>query len=262
VYGIFLGGWASNNKYSMLGALRSSAQVVSYEIPLGLSVLGVIVLSNSLNIEQVVAEQASHGWWAWNVWCQPLAGLIFFLSALAESNRLPFDLPECEQELIGGYHTEYSALKFALFFISEYTHVITISFLVALLYCGGWHFPWIAEPGSAYTGAVVVKVLVLLAKVFLSILFIMVIRWTIPRYRYDQLMGLVWKGLFPLALLNLVCVMVVKEYGLHRAWLTGASVALFLGAVAISAAAVPRQARRARRAVAEVRARWEAAERE
>jgi NADH-quinone oxidoreductase subunit H len=242
VYGIILGGWASNNKYSMLGALRSSAQVVSYEIPLGLSVLGVIVLSSSLNLEDVVDQQAGSGFWAWNCWCQPLACLVFFLSSLAESNRLPFDLPECEQELIGGYHTEYSGLKFSLFFLAEYTHVITVSFLVAILFFGGWHFPWIAEPKSDYAGAVVVKLLVLLTKVFLSILVIMLIRWTIPRYRYDQLMSLVWKGLIPLTLLNLVCVAVVKQFGLHHAWLLGSSVTLFLGATLVSTAAARQRA--------------------
>ena len=187
--------------------------------------------------------------WAWNCWCQPLACLIFFLSSLAEANRLPFDLPECEQELIGGYHTEYSSMKFALFFLAEYTHVITVSFLVAILFFGGWHFPWIAEPGSAYRGVLLVKLGVLLAKVFLSILFIMLIRWTIPRYRYDQLMSLVWKGLIPLALLNVVCVMVVKHFELPVAWLLASSIVLFLGAAFASAR--PRTAAwcRARRAV-------------
>src|SRR5580698_162715 len=184
VYGVILGGWASNNKYSALGSLRSSAQVVSYEIPLGLSVLGVGLLVGSFNLDAVIRAQTvdagMRGLFDWFIWCQPLACLIFFESALAESNRLPFDLPECEQELVGGYHTEYSAMKFAMFFLAEYTHVITISFLTAIMFFGGWHFPWIAEPESAYTGVTVVKVLVLLAKVGGVITFIMVIRWTIP----------------------------------------------------------------------------------
>ena len=166
VYGIILGGWSSNNKYSMLGALRSSAQVISYEIPLGMSLMGVILLTGSLNLEQAINHQAARGILGWHFWYQPLACLIFFMSALAESNRLPFDLPECEQELVGGYHTEYSAMKFAMFFLAEYTHVITVSFLVAILFFGGWHFPWIAEADSVYPGATIVKVLVLLAKVF------------------------------------------------------------------------------------------------
>ena len=136
VYGIITGGWASNNKYSALGALRSSAQVISYEIPLGMSILGVALLGGTLNLERIIAQQAEGGFWSWYVWTQPLACLIFFISALAESNRLPFDLPEAEQELVGGYHTEYSAMKFAMFFLGEYTHVITISFLVSVVFFG------------------------------------------------------------------------------------------------------------------------------
>ncbi len=144
VYAIILSGWASNNKYSFIGGLRSSAQLVSYEIPMGMSVLGVILLTGSLNLEQVIDHQAHHGW---NIWYQPLGFLLFLVSAFAECNRLPFDLPEAEQELVGGYHTEYSALKFGLFFVGEYTHMVTTSFLLATLFLGGWHFPWIAEPG-------------------------------------------------------------------------------------------------------------------
>jgi NADH-quinone oxidoreductase subunit H len=230
VYGVILGGWASNNKYSALGAMRASAQIVSYEIPLGMSVLGIALLGGTLNLEQVLGQQAAGGIAAWNLWCQPLACLIFFTSALAESNRLPFDLAECEQELIGGYHTEYSAMKFALFFLGEYTHVVTISFLTIILFFGGWHLPWIATPDSAYAGAWIVKLLVLLAKVGLVIIFIMLIRWTIPRFRFDQLMGLAWKVLMPLALANVVAVMTVQQFGWSRWWLLPASIALFCAA--------------------------------
>jgi len=244
VYGIILGGGSSNNKYSMLGALRSSAQVISYEIPLGMSLMGVILLTGSLNLEQVINHQTASGLLGWHVWYQPLACLIFFMSALAESNRLPFDLPECEQELVGGYHTEYSAMKFAMFFLAEYTHVITVSFLVAILFFGGWHFPWIAEAGSVYPGATAVKVLVLLVKVFALILFIMLIRWTIPRYRYDQLMSLVWRGLIPLTVLNLVCVIFVKQFALSEVWLLPASLAMFAGATVASAQAAKRRVAR------------------
>lgn len=244
VYGIILGGWSSNNKYSMLGALRSSAQLISYEIPLGMSLMGVILLTGSLNLEQAINHQAASGLGGWHVWYQPLACLIFFMSALAESNRLPFDLPECEQELVGGYHTEYSAMKFAMFFLAEYTHVITVSFLVSILFFGGWHFPGIAEPDSVYPGATFVKVLALLVKVFAIILFIMLIRWTIPRYRYDQLMLLVWRGLIPITVLNLVCVIVVKQFGLSEAWLLPASLALFVGATVVSAQAARRRVSR------------------
>jgi NADH-quinone oxidoreductase subunit H len=234
VYGIILGGWASNNKYSALGSLRASAQVVSYEIPLGMSVVGIAILAGTLNLERVVAIQTLGGFAHWYVWTQPLACLIFFTAALAESNRLPFDLSECEQELVGGFHTEYSALKFAMFFLGEYTHVITTSFLTVILFFGGWHFPWIATPASDYAGAWVVKLLVLLTKVGMVISFIMVIRWTIPRFRFDQLMGLAWKVLIPLSLANMVAVMVVKQFDLDTWWLTLASIGLFVAAGMIS----------------------------
>jgi NADH-quinone oxidoreductase subunit H len=227
VYGIILGGWSSNNKYSALGALRSSAQVVSYEIPLGMSVLGIALMSGSLNLETVVEAQANGGLFGWNIWYQPLAGLIFFLAALAESNRLPFDLPECEQELIGGYHTEYSALKFGMFFLAEYTHVFTISFLCSVLFLGGWHFPGIAEATSVGTLATVLKIGVLLSKVFCVIVVIMLLRWCLPRFRFDQLMGLCWKVLIPLSLANMVCVMIVREFDLSWFWLLVSSFVLF-----------------------------------
>jgi NADH-quinone oxidoreductase subunit H len=231
VYSVILGGWASNSKYSLLGALRSSAQVVSYEIPLGTSILGVVLMSGSLNLERIIQFQADGGFWHWNIWTQPLAALIFMVSALAEANRLPFDLPECEQELIGGYHTEYSAMKFAMFFLGEYTHVITVSFLISVLFLGGWQFPWIAEPVSHYTGAWAVKCGVLFAKVAALIVFIMLIRWTVPRFRFDQLMSLAWQGLVPLAFINLAFVAVVKHFDWSIWWLTIASVALFVAAV-------------------------------
>src|SRR5262249_47431209 len=140
VYGIILGGWSLNDKYSMLGGLRSSAQLISYEIPIGMSVLGVILLAGSLNLERIIQQQIDGGW---NLLYQPLAFLIFLIGVLAECNRLPFDLPEAEQELVGGYHTEYSALKFGLFFLGEYTHVITTSFLLVILFLGGWHLPFV-----------------------------------------------------------------------------------------------------------------------
>lgn len=227
VYGVILGGWASNNKYSALGALRASAQVVSYEIPLGMSVLGIALLSGSLNLEQIQAQQASAGLLGWNIWFQPLACLIFFTSSLAEANRLPFDLAECEQELVGGWHTEYSALKWALFFLGEYTHVITISFLTSILFFGGWHFPGIATPDSAYAFAWLVKLLVLLTKVLLCILLIMLLRWTIPRFRFDQLMELAWKIMIPLSLMNVVMVMICRHFEMNPWWLLVGSLALF-----------------------------------
>jgi NADH-quinone oxidoreductase subunit H len=247
VYGVIMGGWASNNKYSMLGALRASAQVVSYEIPLGLSVLGIALLAGTLNLEQILQRQAQ-GFGSWNFWYQPLACLIFFTSALAESNRMPFDLPECEQELVGGYHTEYGGFRFAMFFLGEYVHVVTISFLMSILFFGGWHFPWIATPESAYVGAELVKIGVLLVKVAAVIVLVMLIRWTIPRFRFDQLMGLAWKVLIPLSLVNLVIVMTVLQFGWNRWWLMAMSLALFAGAGVVGVNAKRAEIRRRPRA--------------
>src|SRR3954463_6407180 len=234
VYGVILGGWASNNKYSALGSLRASAQVVSYEIPLGMSVLGVVLLSGSLNLEKILNQQAANGFLGWNIWYQPLAALIFYISSLAESNRLPFDLSECEQELVGGYHTEYGGLRLVLFFVGEYTHLVTISFLTSILFFGGWNFPLIATPESTYPGAWLVKLFVLLIKVTLSIFLIMLIRWTIPRFRFDQLMELTWKVFIPLSLANLVAVMVVRQFDWNRWTLFPISIGLFVVAGLIS----------------------------
>ncbi len=206
VYAIILGGWASNNKYSFIGGLRSSAQLVSYEIPMGMSVLGVVLLTGSLNLERIINDQVVHG--VWFIAVQPLAFLLFLTSAFAECNRLPFDLPEAEQELVGGYHTEYSAMKFALFFLGEYTHMVTTSFLMTILFLGGWHFWGIPESGWL---SVVLKLVVIFAKVTFFIMVYMLIRWTLPRFRFDQLMGMAWKVLIPLALINLVGVLVVQH---------------------------------------------------
>jgi NADH-quinone oxidoreductase subunit H len=227
VYGVILGGWASNNKYSALGSLRASAQVISYEIPLGMSVLGVVLMSGTLNLEKILEQQAAGGFLKWNIWYQPLAALIFYVSSLAESNRLPFDLSECEQELVGGYHTEYGGLRMVLFFIGEYTHLITISFLTSILFFGGWNFPWIATPESAYIGAWLVKILVLLAKVLFSVFLIMLIRWTIPRFRFDQLMELTWKVFLPLSIANIVATMTVLQFGINPYALFPISLGLF-----------------------------------
>jgi NADH-quinone oxidoreductase subunit H len=234
VYGVILGGWASNNKYSLLGALRSSAQLISYEIPMGTSILGVVLLTSSLNLEKIIAAQADAGILGWYIWVQPLAFLLFFTSVLAECNRLPFDLAEAEQELVGGYHTEYSSLKMAFFFLGEYAHVVTTTFLIVIMFFGGWHFPGIAEPSSSGLGALVLKTLVFAAKMMSFIIIYMVIRWTIPRFRFDQLMSLAWKGMIPLSILNLVCVMVVKQYEWSTWVLLPASLVVLLGAVVIA----------------------------
>jgi NADH-quinone oxidoreductase subunit H len=233
IYSIILGGWASNNKYSALGSLRASAQVVSYEIPLGMSIIGLALMHSTMNIEQLLLVQ-TNSIWSWNIWYQPVAALIFFTAALAESNRLPFDLTECEQELVGGFHTEYSAMKFAMFFLGEYTHVITVSMLTIVLFFGGWHFPVIAEASSAYFGSTFVKVMVLLTKALLVIIVIQMLRWTIPRFRFDQLMGLAWKVLIPMATVNVLLTMTVLEFGVAKFWLLPLSVALFVSAGLIS----------------------------
>jgi NADH-quinone oxidoreductase subunit H len=235
VYAIVLGGWSSNSKYSFLGSLRSSAQLISYEIPMGLSVMGVLLLTGSLNLERIIAYQVDNGW---NVIFQPLAALLFTISIFAECNRLPFDLPEAEQELVGGYHTEYSAMKFACFFLAEYTHMITTSFLCVILFFGGWHFPWIATPQMVGVGGMIAKILVFAVKVFLFIVFFMLVRWTLPRFRFDQLMALTWKGLMPLALINLLMVLFIKQFaplGDYGHWLLlPLSLIVLVGAVALT----------------------------
>jgi len=227
VYGIILGGYASNNKYSFLGALRSSAQLISYEIPLGLSVLGVVIFAGSLNLERIIDQQVRDGW---NVFYQPLAFLLFLAAVMAECNRLPFDLPEAEQELIGGYHTEYSGLKFGLFFLGEYTHVITTALLLTVLFLGGWYFPGLVGQDSP----LVFKLLSIWAKALGFIIFYMLIRWTIPRFRFDQLMGLAWRLFIPLALVNLLCVATVKELRWNPWLLLPASVLVFVGGTWLS----------------------------
>jgi NADH-quinone oxidoreductase subunit H len=229
VYGIILGGWSSNSKYSLLGSLRSSAQIISYEIPLGMSVLGVFLFVGSVNLERILDYQVHHGWF---ILYQPLAFLLFMVSVFAECNRLPFDLPEAEQELVGGFHTEYGAMKLGLMLMVDYIHMITTSFFMAILFFGGWHFPGITNVEG--TLGLVLKFLVLGLKVFFFLMLYMLVRWTIPRFRFDQLMALAWQVMLPLAMVNLVCVMVVKEFGLSPWVLTAASVATFFGAALIA----------------------------
>lgn len=219
IYAIVLGGWSSNSKYSFLGALRSSAQLISYEIPMGMSVLGVMLVTGSLNLERIIEHQYYGGW---NFLFQPIACLLFMIAVFAECNRLPFDLPESEQELVGGYHTEYGGMKFALFFLGEYTHMITTSFLVVAVFFGGWLLPGVTAPGTDGTGDMIWKVIIYAAKMGLFIVFFMIVRWTIPRFRFDQLMGLAWKVLIPLAIINLVMVFVIQHFapvGRHSNWL-------------------------------------------
>jgi len=208
VYGIVCAGWASRSKYSLMGGLRSSAQMVSYELALGLSVIGVILAAGTLRPVAIVEQQA--GWfWNWNVlaggW-QLLGFLIFLIAGYAETNRLPFDLPEAESELVAGYHTEYSAMKFSMFFMAEYIAMITASSLLVTLFLGGWQLPFPPEVVGLEPGWLLwsLQILSFVAKVgFFMVLYVWV-RWTLPRFRYDQLMNLGWKRLFPLALLNVV----------------------------------------------------------
>ncbi len=213
VFPVILGGWASNNKYSFLGGLRSSAQLIAYEIPLGLGILGVALVSGSIRLDKVIVDQAASG--VWNAFLQPLGLLVFVVAAFAEAARLPFDLPEAEQELIGGYHTEYAGLKLLLFLVAEFLHMITAAFLIVILFFGGWHL-WgltgFSEESISWAQALL-RIAVLSAKVFLVILFFMMVRWSWPRFRFDQLMALAWKVLLPLGLVNLVVVAVMVEYG-------------------------------------------------
>lgn len=235
VYGIILGGWSSNSKYSLLGSLRSSAQIISYEIPLGMSVLGVILVVGSLNLEKIQAYQLTHGWF---VLYQPLAFLLFMVSVFAECNRLPFDLPEAEQELVGGFHTEYGSMKLGLMLMVDYIHMITTSFFMAILFFGGTHFPGLSDIDG--TAGLVVKFAVLGFKVFLFLMLYMLVRWTIPRFKFDQLMGLAWQVMIPLAIVNLVCVMAVLEFKLSPWVLTATSVATFFAAALLTTRDQPR----------------------
>ena len=205
VYGIVLGGWASNNKYSLLGGLRASAQMISYELALGLSIVGVLMMTGSLRLNDVVEFQS--GYWGfipkWNVLTQPLGFVLFMIAAFAETNRLPFDLAEAEQELVAGYHTEYSSMKFTMFYMAEYANMVTSSALIVTLFFGGWNVPWIISPDSTSLLPSILKLLSFVIKTgFFLFLFIWV-RWTLPRFRYDQLMHLGWKVFLPLALLNI-----------------------------------------------------------
>ena len=224
VYGVVLGGWASNNKYSLFGALRSGAQLISYELPLGLGILGVVLASGSLRLDLIISRQAETG--AWNCFLQPLGFLVFFVAAFAEAGRLPFDLPEAEQELVGGYHTEYSGMKLMLYMVSEFLHMITAAFLIVILFFGGWHLWGVTGSGAEVTWVqAILRVIVLLAKVMGMILFFMLARWSWPRFRFDQLMALAWKVMLPLGMVNLVVVAVWVEYSEQLSGVLGLSAA-------------------------------------
>jgi NADH-quinone oxidoreductase subunit H len=220
VYGIMIGGWASNNKFSLLGAVRASSQMISYEVAMGLSMIAILMMSSSLSISAIAEQQ--HGFFdpksswhvmgmtlyypSWYVFKQPLAFLIFLVCAFAETNRTPFDLPECESELVGGYHTEYSSMKLGFFLFAEYVNMFISSAIISIVFFGGYNYPgmdWVSSHAGENT-SVILGVFVLFMKVFFFIFFYMWVRWTVPRFRYDQLMNLGWKILMPLAILNIV----------------------------------------------------------
>jgi len=203
VYGIVLAGWSSNSKYSLMGGLRSSAQMISYELAMTLSVVGVLMAAGSVRLADIVSAQSGT---VWNVVSQPIGFLVFMTAAFAETNRLPFDLPEAEPELVAGYHTEYSSMKFLMFYMAEYAHIILASSLMVLLFFGGWHLPFVegmlvaAGPGVAGLA----HLGIFFAKLSFFLFFYIWVRWTLPRFRYDQLMNLGWKVMLPLALINVV----------------------------------------------------------
>lgn len=211
VYGIVLGGWASNSKYPLFGSLRASAQMISYELSLGLSVIGILLIAGSLRLPVIVGQQTEllFGFLPrWNVFLQPIGFIVFIIAAFAETNRLPFDLPESEPELVGGYHTEYSSMKFGMFYMAEYFALITSSALTTTLFFGGWDIPWVDEAALG-TWGVVLSVAAFAAKTGFFLFLFLWVRWTLPRFRFDQLMRLGWKVQIPVALLNVVLTAVI-----------------------------------------------------
>lgn len=209
VYGVMIGGWASNNKYSLLSAIRAASQNISYEIGMGLSIIALLLVTNTLSLREIVAQQHgfwSDGWFTWNFFSQPLGFLIFMVCAFAETNRAPFDLPECEAELNGGYTIEYSSMKLGFYLFAEYINMFVSSTIMAALYFGGYNYPGMDYMGELLgpTWAPLFGTLIFFLKIFGFIFFFMWVRWTIPRFRYDQLMNLGWKGLIPLAIANII----------------------------------------------------------
>lgn len=203
VYGIMIGGWASNNKYSLLGAIRAASQNISYEIAMGLALISLLMMTGTLSLKEIAAQQEGI---AWNVFYQPLGFLIFLVCAFAETNRTPFDLPECETELVGGYHTEYSSMKLGFYLFAEYINIFIASAVMATLYFGSYNFPgmgYLAEIGIGQNIITILGTLALFAKILFFIFFFIWVRWTVPRFRYDQLMKLGWNVLIPLAIANI-----------------------------------------------------------
>lgn len=209
VYGIMIGGWSSNNKYSLLGAIRAASQMISYELAMGLAIVALIMLNDSLSLTDIVHHQKN---FHWNVFYQPIGFLIFMTTALAECNRAPFDLPECESELIGGYHTEYSSMKLGFYLFAEYINMFVSSAVISTLYFGGYDIPFAEQMGLSGNLLTILGFLFLFAKIVFFIFFFMWIRWTLPRFRYDQLLSLGWKVLVPLAVLNMVITGIIITY--------------------------------------------------
>ena len=238
-YGTVLGGWASNNKYSFLGGVRATGQMISYEIPLGVAILIVLLMAGSLRPSVIIEHQVFSMWY---IVSQPLAALICFTALLAEAHRAPFDLTEAEQELVGGYHTEYSSMKWALFFFAEYAHVFTGAAFFSLLFLGGWHiFPFVPQAPISGTEGVIgailgslLKIGVFTGKVFAIVCFVIIIRWTLPRFRYDQLMNLAWKVMIPLSFVLLVGTALMIWAGLGAwYWMLAMNVGVLLAVLAL-----------------------------
>ena len=200
VYGIMIGGWASNNKFALLGAIRASSQMISYELSMGLALIALIMMTGTLSLKEIVEQQ--HGM-NWNIFYQPLGFLLFVVCAFAECNRTPFDLAECETELVGGYHTEYSSMKLGFYMFAEYINMFISSAFMASLYFGGYNFPFMDSLGLSQNAITIIGVFVFFLKIFSFIFLFMWIRWTLPRFRYDQLMRLGWQYMIPLALIHL-----------------------------------------------------------
>lgn len=254
VYGVVIAGWASNNKYSFLGGLRATANMISYEIPLGLSILCIVLMYGTLDLGLIVEKQAH--WWlgfipAWNVFTQPLAFLMFLVCIHAEANRSPFDLPEAEQELVGGYHTEYSSMRLGLLLLGEYAGMITTSAVCVALFFGGWHFPGLSGTVDPHSPAVTDSLLICLlraavffVKTLLVISVFMWVRWSLPRFRFDQLLNLAWRGMIPISLaLAVMTALLVwatggatldRVSGMEGLYFLGMNVAVLIGAVALS----------------------------
>ncbi|HEY3389153.1 MAG TPA: NADH-quinone oxidoreductase subunit NuoH [Prolixibacteraceae bacterium] len=201
VYGIMIGGWASNNKYALYGAIRAASQMISYELAMGMSIIALVLTTGSLSLHEIVEQQQGMHW---NIFYQPLGFLVFFICALAETNRAPFDLPECETELIGGYHTEYSSMKLGFYLFAEYINMFISSAVMATLYFGGYNMPFIDHIGLSPNIVTILGTLFFFLKIFGFIFLFMWIRWTLPRFRYDQLMNLGWLGLIPLSIFNIL----------------------------------------------------------